>query len=40
MEEEVERLVGLGASVVRRFDEQWDVFTLMQDPEGNEFCVG
>jgi hypothetical protein len=39
MDEEVDRLVALGARVVRRFDDQWDVFTLMQDPEGNEFCV-
>jgi hypothetical protein len=36
---EVERLVQLGARVVRVFDDQWDIFTLMQDPEGNEFCV-
>ena len=36
---EVERLVGLGATVVHEKDE-WGVhwFTL-QDPEGNEFCV-
>jgi hypothetical protein len=39
MRTEVGRLVQLGARVVRAFDDQWDVFTLMQDPEGNEFCV-
>ncbi|WP_433515341.1 VOC family protein [Nonomuraea sp. CA-143628] len=32
---EVERLVSQGASVVREFD-SW---TIMRDPEGNEFCV-
>ena len=35
MDWEVERLVGLGATVVRRSDH----ITVMQDPEGNEFCV-
>jgi hypothetical protein len=35
MDEEVERLVGLGAAVVERFDD----ITTMRDPEGNEFCV-
>ncbi len=35
MEREVERLVGLGATVVQRSDH----ITVMQDPEGNEFCV-
>ena len=36
--EEVERLMGLGATVVADFTEhgRW---TLMRDPEGNEFCV-
>jgi hypothetical protein len=32
---EVERLVALGGSVHTEFD----TWTLMQDPEGNEFCV-
>ena len=32
---EVERLVALGGRVVREFD-GW---TVMADPEGNEFCV-
>jgi Glyoxalase-like domain len=35
MDEEVGRLVGLGATVVERFDD----ITVMRDPEGNEFCV-
>lgn len=32
---EVERLVGLGATVKERFDDH----TWMLDPEGNDFCV-
>src|SRR5215204_3454790 len=32
---EVERLVGLGATVVRVGEES----VVLQDPEGNEFCV-
>ena len=32
---ETERLVGLGASVKRAFDDH----TWMLDPEGNDFCV-
>lgn len=37
---EVERLVGLGATVVHDKDE-WGVrWTTLTDPEGNEFCVG
>jgi predicted enzyme related to lactoylglutathione lyase len=35
MDEEVERLVALGARVVTRYDD----ITTMLDPEGNEFCV-
>jgi Glyoxalase-like domain len=35
IEAEVDRLVGLGATVVRADDG----LTVMADPEGNEFCV-
>lgn len=36
---EVERLVGLGATVIHDRDE-WDTrWTTLADPEGNEFCV-
>jgi len=35
MDEEVARLVTLGATMAERFDD----ITVMQDPEGNEFCV-
>lgn len=39
MAEEVERLVAAGASAVRRVDEGGSFWTVMTDPEGNEFCV-
>jgi predicted enzyme related to lactoylglutathione lyase len=36
---EVERLVGIGASVVAE-KEEWGLrWTVLQDPDGNEFCV-
>ena len=35
VQDEVERLVGLGASVLRPGDD----LVVMADPEGNEFCV-
>jgi len=38
-EVEIERLRSLGASFVEQKDE-WDfTWTIMADPEGNEFCV-
>jgi glyoxalase superfamily protein len=39
VEAEVERLVGLGAREVQRFDERGESWIVMHDPEGNEFCV-
>ena len=44
MAAEVDRLVGLGAGVIEvRRDPDWmdhaDTWTVMRDPEGNEFCV-
>jgi hypothetical protein len=36
---EVERLKGLGASYKRENREPGNDFVVMQDPEGNEFCV-
>jgi predicted enzyme related to lactoylglutathione lyase len=39
MAEEVDRLLGAGASAVRRVDEGGSFWTVMTDPEGNEFCV-
>jgi predicted enzyme related to lactoylglutathione lyase len=37
--EQVQRLVGFGATVVRHNDDPQDTYTVMQDPEGNAFCV-
>lgn len=39
METEVERLVALGAQKVRTAREDDVVWTVMLDPENNEFCV-
>ncbi|MFD9503173.1 VOC family protein [Streptomyces sp. NPDC060035] len=38
-EAEVERLVGLGASVLHIVDEPSGSWQVLLDPEGNEFCV-
>ncbi|MEY9993461.1 hypothetical protein ABIE67_005493 [Streptomyces sp. V4I8] len=38
-EAEVERLRGLGASVLRHMKEPGGEWAVMADPEGNEFCV-
>jgi hypothetical protein len=35
----VERLEILGATTFREFDERGEHWVVMQDPEGNEFCV-
>ncbi len=35
----VERLRGLGATEVRQVEEMGSFWVVMQDPEGNEFCV-
>jgi catechol 2,3-dioxygenase-like lactoylglutathione lyase family enzyme len=40
VEAEVRRLVGLGGTHVRTDDDEDDYYAVMQDPEGNEFCVG
>jgi hypothetical protein len=36
---EVERLVGHGATILRPVADEAGYFVIMQDPEGNEFCV-
>jgi hypothetical protein len=36
---EVGRLLGLGATRLRVAEERGEYWTVMQDPEGNEFCV-
>jgi hypothetical protein len=38
-DEEVARLVDLGATVVEGFGGPAATWTVMRDPEGNEFCV-
>ncbi|KDQ68878.1 VOC family protein [Streptomyces halstedii] len=38
-EEEVARLVGLGASVLDTIEEPGGSWQVLLDPEGNEFCV-
>ncbi|MGA9595423.1 MAG: VOC family protein [Acidimicrobiia bacterium] len=35
----VATLVGLGASQLEMFSERGEYWVVMQDPEGNEFCV-
>lgn len=35
----VEELVGLGAQIVERHSSPNATWTVMRDPEGNEFCV-
>jgi uncharacterized protein YndB with AHSA1/START domain len=39
LEAEAARLVALGAHQLRRVDEQGQRWTVMSDPEGNEFCI-
>lgn len=36
---EAKRLAGAGATQLRTFDENGEYWTVMQDPEGNEFCL-
>jgi len=36
---EVERIVGEGARKVRAQEEYGEYYVVMQDPEGNEFCL-
>ena len=40
LDREVERLLGLGATHLRRVTDEAGTFVILQDPEGNEFCVG
>ncbi len=39
-EAEVERLIGLGATRGGTFEEYGVKWTVLQDPEGNELCIG
>jgi predicted enzyme related to lactoylglutathione lyase len=40
LETEVDRLVGLGAAVLSQHAEPGFRWTVLADPEGNQFCVG
>ena len=35
----VERLIGIGATRLRPYEIRGEYWVVMQDPEGNEFCV-
>ena len=39
MKQVVARLEGLGAKQVQTIEEDGGLFTVLTDPEGNEFCV-
>jgi hypothetical protein len=39
VDQHVATLVGLGASQVKTLSERGEYWVVMQDPEGNEFCV-
>jgi hypothetical protein len=39
IESEAERLVALGATIAHRMDTEAGFHLVLQDPEGNEFCV-
>jgi len=39
LDAEVARLTSLGATKVRAYHERGGGWVIMQDPEGNEFCV-
>ena len=39
-EAEVQRLVKLGATHLRTVTDEAGTFAVLEDPEGNEFCVG
>jgi hypothetical protein len=39
VDEAVERLVSIGATVVTRTEQYNGYFVVLQDPEGNEFCA-
>jgi hypothetical protein len=39
LNDEVERLVALSATKVREYEERGQFWIVMQDPEGNEFCL-
>ncbi|MFN2503420.1 MAG: VOC family protein, partial [Acidimicrobiales bacterium] len=40
LDTEVERVLGLGATLVGRYQEWGATWVTFTDPEGNEFCIG
>jgi predicted enzyme related to lactoylglutathione lyase len=40
LEVEVDRVIGLGATLVGRYEEWGVTWATFTDPEGNEFCIG
>lgn len=40
LDEEVERVIGLGADLVGHHEEWGVTWATLRDPEGNEFCIG
>ena len=40
LDTEVERVVTLGATRLRQVTDEAGTFVVLQDPEGNEFCIG
>ncbi|GIV95690.1 MAG: glyoxalase [Herpetosiphonaceae bacterium] len=39
VDEAVERAIGLGATKLRAYEQRGEYWVVMQDPEGNEFCL-
>jgi predicted enzyme related to lactoylglutathione lyase len=40
LDREVDRVVGLGATLKGRYEEWGVTWATLADPEGNEFCIG
>lgn len=40
LEAEAQRVLGLGAELVGRYEEYGVRWASFRDPEGNEFCIG
>lgn len=39
VDQEVERVIGLGATKIRAMEQRGEYWVVMADPEGNEFCL-
>jgi catechol 2,3-dioxygenase-like lactoylglutathione lyase family enzyme len=40
LQQEVERVLALGATQLETVTDEAGTFVILQDPEGNEFCIG